>query len=70
MYNYQTDGYFKCDRCHNPLFEGDKFLRFNGERICQNCIDKEWWYASSEDSDYYDYVNREVHRRIEENNDE
>jgi hypothetical protein len=37
----------------------------DGQRVCRFCVDKRWKYASIEDSSYYDYINREVHEKLE-----
>jgi len=65
--SYEKDGYFRCDKCNEPVGESDRFLVINGERICENCVNEMMRFACWEDSDEADEINREAHRRIEEN---
>jgi len=66
IYNYFKDGYFKCDGCNYPLWEGDKFLRINGKRYCENCIQNMMETANWYDSSEADYINQETHEKINE----
>jgi len=65
IYDYNHDGYFRCSRSGEPIYEGEPYLKINGERISKKWIDDNWSYASVEDSSYYDYINREVHEKLE-----
>ena len=65
IYDYNKNGHFLCDECKQPVYEGEAFLLIDGLRICRFCVDKRWRYASIEDSSYYDYINREVHEKLE-----
>lgn len=47
------------------MYEGEPFLVINNERICKNCVDNEWQYASIEDSSYYDYIDNEINEEFE-----
>jgi len=47
------------------VYEGEPFLVINNERICKNCVDNEWQYASIEDSSYYDYIDNEINEEFE-----
>lgn len=67
IYDYNHDGYFKCDISHEPLWEGDAYIKVNGLRISQKWIDKNWKIAGWEDSSEADYINQETHERIENN---
>jgi hypothetical protein len=67
IYNYDKDGYFKCDNCGEPLYDGDPYIVIDSERICMNCINDMIRYASFEDSDECEYQNRIQHERSELN---
>jgi hypothetical protein len=70
MYDYPNLGWFQCDECHEPLWEGDPFIKHNGKRICLDCIqkyiDSHTEYASYLDSSYQENIDRLIHERIEE----
>jgi superfamily II helicase len=70
MYDYPNLGWFQCDKCHDPLWQDDPFIRYNGKRICLKCvqdyINNHTEYASYQDSSYQDNINRLIHERIEE----
>lgn len=65
IYNYETDGLFKCDECGEPVWEGDEFVVINGKRICKCCFKDKIRIACWEDSDEAEHINFEVHARNE-----
>ena len=65
IYNYETDGLFKCDECGEPVWEGDEFIRIGNQRICKHCFKEKIEVASWEDSDEAENINFKVHERIE-----
>ena len=71
IYNYNDEGYFRCDECHSPLWEGDEFIRYNDKRYCLNCvqkyIDSITEFASWHDSSYAQYIDLEIQKRIDNN---
>lgn len=66
IHNYSQEGLFRCDLCFSPLWEGDRFIRLYGKRICKNCIDNMIEYATWEDSDEANHFNQLVHERIDD----
>jgi hypothetical protein len=53
---------FKCDICGKWIVEGEEYAKIDNMNICSDCYEiKEAEYNDG----YEDYINREIHERIE-----
>ena len=55
---------FKCDICGRWIMEGENYIDISGLKICNDCYDEK---EAEYDDGYEDYINREVHERINTN---
>jgi len=37
--NYEINAVFKCDYCHEGIYESDAYYEIEGEFYCKDCLD-------------------------------
>lgn len=63
-YPCKREGCFRCKVCGRWIQEGEMYLKVDDYNICEEC-EKIHTEIAEYDDGYADYIDREVHERIE-----